>query len=305
MKNFIIKAIIFLLVFCIGFSCGYVVSKNKFKTSRESQISEVGMVPSNETFKSDMPQGNSLEILRKKLQKEIGSYNGEWAVYVEDLSSGDSFEINNKKMVSASLIKLFIMGKTYEEIENGTIQKENVESSLKSMITVSDNEASNILVATLGGGKYTDMNSDAFQKGLKQVNSYANKLQCADTEQQRDMKNSRLTPIPEQNYTSVVDCGKFLSNLYHKELVSNSADTEMLELLKQQTRTGKIPRGLPSGTICANKTGELGNVENDVAIVFSPRADYVICVMSNDVPDTSSARQNITTLSKMVYNFFN
>ena len=305
MKNFIIKAIVFLLVFCIGFSCGYAASKNKFKTSMESEILEEGMDLSKETSGSDIPKTNSLEILREKLQKEISGYNGEWAVYVEDLSSGDFFEINNKKMVSASLIKLFIMGKTYEEIVNGTIQKENVESSLKSMITVSDNEASNILVATLGGGKYTDMHSNAFQKGLKQVNSYANKLQCTDTEQQRDMKNSRLTPIPEQNYTSVVDCGKFLSNLYHKKLVSNAADTEMLELLKQQTRTGKIPRGLPSGIICANKTGELGDVENDVAIVFSPGADYVICVMSNDVPDTSSARQNITNLSQMVYNFFN
>lgn len=163
----------------------------------------------------------------------------------------------------------------------------------------------NNLAAALGGGKYTDMYGEVFQKRLKEVNAFANSIQCTDTEQQRDMKNSRTTLIPEQNYTSVVDCGRILSNLYHKSLVSEAADTEMLELLKQQTRTGKISHGLPSGTVCANETGELNNVENDAAIVFSPGTDYVICVMSNNISDTGAARQNIIRLSQKVYNFFN
>lgn len=76
------------------------------------------------------------------MQKETDNYDGEWAVYVKNLSNGNSIEINNKKIISAILIKLFIMGKTYEEIENGRIKRENVASNLKSMITVSDNEAS-------------------------------------------------------------------------------------------------------------------------------------------------------------------
>lgn len=181
----------------------------------------------------------------------------------------------------------------------------DVQTDLRNMITVSDNEAANILVSKLGGGKYTDMYDIHFQNGLKYINEYAKSIQCFDTEQQRDMKNFRPNPIPEQNYTSVLDCGKLLSRLYHQELVSPSTDREMLELLKQQTRQSKIPAGLPNGVVCANKTGELSNVENDVAIVFSPKTDYILCVMSNDVPNTANARNCIVAISELVYNYFN
>jgi len=197
------------------------------------------------------------------------------------------------------------MAKTYEEIENGNISKEEVSSMLQSMITVSDNEASNILVARLGGGKYSDMNDAYFQNGLKIINSYLVNNGYSDSEQQRDMKNSRPNPIPEQNYTSVLDCGVLLSKIYRKELVSEVCDDEMLSLLKKQTRTSKIPAGLPAGTICANKTGELSDVENDVAIVFSPKTDYIICVMSNDVSYSVEAKENISHISEIVYNHFN
>ncbi len=300
MKKLVVNLIVFLLVFSLGLACGILLSKNK-----PEEPTEAAPVPTEDTALEKPEQNNSLSVLKKKLQNETEKLDGEWAVYVEDLSNGDFVEINNKKMVSASLIKLFIMGKIYEETEKGTIQKESVLPDLRAMITVSDNEASNELVAVLGGGEYTDMHSAVFQKGLKQVNAFGEKLGCVDTTQERDMKNSRLTPIPEQNYTSVTDCGRLLSALYKKTLVSETADKEMLELLKQQTRVGKIPAGLPAGTVCANKTGELSDVENDVAIVFSPMTDYVICIMSNEVPSTGVARQNITKLSKMVYDFFN
>ncbi len=303
MKKTMINIAIFLLISSIGFFGGFLVSK--LKATDKTEAPPPPSEGNSSKAENSIDEKNALAILEEKIRKDLAEYDGEWAVYVEDLTRGDAFEINNKKMVSASLIKLFIMGKVYEEIEHGTISEETVNSDLSSMITVSDNEASNRLVATLGGGTYTDMYQDAFQEGLTKVNSYAVDLACPDTEQQRDMKNARPTPIPEQNYTSVVDCGKLLSKLYHKSLVSKEADTAMLKLLKQQTRTGKIPAGLPEGIVSANKTGELSDVENDVAIVFSPGADYVICVMSNAVPDTSMARSHITHLSKTVYEFFN
>ena len=226
-------------------------------------------------------------------------------MYVEELKNGNKLQVNNHKMVSASLIKLFIMGEIYNEISSEIIDKKTVDNYLEQMITVSDNHSSNVLVARLGGGEYSDMYSRTFQDGLKKVNHFADSIGCVDTEQQRDMMDSRPKPIQEQNYTSVVDCGNFLSKLYHKELISESNDTEMLDLLKKQTRRSKIPAGLPSDVKCANKTGELNDVENDVAIVFSPSCDYIICVMSNDVPDTSDARSTITSLSSVVYNYFN
>lgn len=302
-----------LLAFILGIAVGYLIPKNQADvTELSSQTDDSSTILKSDELScegdalldSDVSEKvNELLPLQENLEAKLATFEGDWAVYVEDLSSGDFIEINNQKMVSASLIKLFIMGAVYSRVEDGTIPEEDVSRQLEQMITVSDNEASNELVAILGGGKYTDMNAEPFQAGLQQVNSYAQGLQCSNTEQQRDMKNSRPNPIPEQNYTSVTDCGRFLSSLYHKQLVSETADTKMLELLKQQTRTGKIPAGLPDGTACANKTGELSDTENDVAIVFTDKGDYVICVMSNNVPDTAEARSNVAVVSQMVYEY--
>lgn len=246
-----------------------------------------------------------LQQLKTILEANLKEQEGDWAIYIENLDTGSKFAINNHKMVSASLIKLFIMGEVYREIFANNIAMNDVDAYLEKMITVSDNESSNILVSKLGNGVYTDMYAQDFKNGLNKVNGFASSIGCKDTEQQRDMKDFRAVSVAEQNYTSVEDCGRLLSMLYHKTLVTAAFDEEMLARLKRQTRRHKIPNGIPSSTICANKTGELSDVENDAAIVYSPACDYIICVMSNDLIDTNSAQQNIIELSSLTYQYFN
>jgi len=302
-KRLLLYFIIGIFAFSLGFGAGYITPHLNKNAHDKLYVKSSGETETKEPEKED-DEINSLVALKHKLERETRNYEGDWSIYVENLGNGEKIEINNKKMRSASLIKLFIMGKVYEEIEAGTIKKEDVSNHLKNMITISDNESSNVLVSKLGGGEYQGMD-EIFSEGLKAVNGFAKNLKCDDTEQQRDMKNSRPKPIPQENYTSAKDCGILLSKLYHKKLVSPESDGEMLELLKGQQRRTKIPAGLPPEAVCANKTGELSDTENDVAIVFSPGADYVICVLSNDLKDTNTARNNITRISEITYNFFN
>ena len=77
----------------------------------------------------------------------------------------------------------------------------------------------------------------------------------------------------------------------------------MLALLTSQTKTAKIPAGVPSGTATANKTGELGVVENDIAIVFDKEHPYVLCVLSNNIKNNSSAQNTIKKISADVYTY--
>lgn len=304
MKKVLIIVILLFLLAGGLFIGGYLLPKKEAPAEPKEKITAEPVIT--EPIPTEPPpKENSLLALQEELQVQLETFEGDWAIYVENLSNNDAIEINNQKMISASLIKLFVMGDVFAEMKQGTILQEQVTTKLHQMITVSDNEATNDLVGILGGGTYTDMEGEAFQKGMKHLNSYSQSLGFSDTELQRDLKNSRSKPIVQQNYTSVVDCGKFLSALYRKELVSEEADTQMLELLKQQTRTGKIPQGLPEGTVCANKTGELSTAENDAAVVFSPGGDYVICVISNNVSDTAAAREHIVELSRSVYEYFN
>ncbi|MDR1017376.1 MAG: serine hydrolase [Lachnospiraceae bacterium] len=240
----------------------------------------------------------SLNKLQNKISDITSNSQGTWSVYVKDLKTGAKCSINDSKMVSASLIKLYVMGAVYQKINDGTLeQTDEINRLLHDMITVSSNEDTNLLVTKVGDG------NEAL--GMKRVTEYAKGIGCKFTSQGRDLQDVRNIPPPGENYTSVGDCGIVLEDIYRKNCVSTEASLEMLNLLKGQTRTSKIPAGVPKGTITANKTGELHDTENDVAIILAPKTDYILCIMSNNLTDTSIARANIVKISKTVYNYFN
>jgi beta-lactamase class A len=218
-----------------------------------------------------------------------------WDVWVESLGSGESISCFNGEepapMASASLIKLFIMAAVYEQIELGNIKEEDVQADLRSMITVSDNTASNELTSLLGGGDAED--------GIKAVNEYAAGIGCKDTYMNRLM----LVENGMQNYTTASDCATILRMIYNGECVSRESSEKMLGLLKAQQRTGKIPAGVPDDVETANKTGELTGIsECDVAIVFAETGDYILCALS-EPSDNSAAARKIINISKAVYSY--
>ena len=91
---------------------------------------------------------------------------------------------------------------------------------------------------------------------------------------------------------------KFLELIENNEIAGAS---QILAYMKEQERRGKIPAGLPEGTMCANKTGELEDAEHDAAIISTDKGDYVICVMSSGLNDTAAARGKIAEISGLVY----
>lgn len=241
-----------------------------------------------------------LEDLKMQLESMLSSYEGDWAVYVSDLTLGEYLEINSHAVKAASLIKLYIMGAVLEQIEAGNLADDGtIDTLLTNMITISDNESSNELVRRLSP------DGTNHEEGMKVVNAFAQKYGYADTSQGRDLRDFREVPAEGENYTSVKDCGLFLERVYKGECVSAEASSKMLELLKQQQRTWKIPAGVPEGVITANKTGELSDTENDTAIVFSDATDYVLCVTATNLTNTGNAQQNIVNISSTVYQYMN
>lgn len=192
-------------------------------------------------------------------------------------------DINSHKMQAASLIKLYIAGCIYENME--TID-EPTQQMLVQMITISDNTACNNLIDLLGNGDT--------EAGKARVNLYCENHGFEDTHLGRKMMESNDV---DDNYTSVKDCTTFLSMIYHKKLPGSE---EILDLMKKQERKNKIPAGIPEGIETGNKTGELADVENDVAIIFSDRP-YILCVMTEKAANPGAAREFIIHLSTYVY----
>lgn len=246
------------------------------------------------------------DTLEKTYVDPLEATNETWAIAAIDLSDHAYSTVNAEvSLQSASVIKAFIMAAVFDKLvytDGATEPSSDYESSLKSLltqlITVSDNDAANELARRLGGGD--------FQKGASVLNEFCQEHGYTSTHLGREFLASNPT---DDNYTSASDCCRLLSDIYSGTMVNADASADMLALLKAQTRTGKIPSGVPSGVETANKTGELsagdglGIVENDIAIVFDKEHPYVLCVLSNNIQNNSSAQETIKKISADVYQY--
>ena len=250
--------------------------------------------------------------LKPQLENMVSAYQGTWSVYVKDLNEDKEITVNDQSLYSASLIKAFVMAKTYQDFETvkqneakklNTADMKKVETKLNdllwNMITVSDNESFNELVK---------LQTDAldFKKGAEDINKYLEKEGYKETSVQHTLHPaaSAQETLGGRNMTSVKDCGALLEKIYNKECVSPEASEEMLNLLKNQENTWKIPEGLPEGILSANKTGETDQDQHDIAIVYGEKTAYIICVMSENCPE-GTAVTNIQKISGLVYNYLN
>ncbi|MBR2529040.1 MAG: serine hydrolase [Blautia sp.] len=233
----------------------------------------------------------------------VTTAGGVWSVFVCDLNGSAYSVLNNHAMQAASLIKLFIMGAVYEDYESleAVYGREALDQLLTSMITISDNEAANQLVTWLGEGDS--------QAGMQRVNDY-----CADHGYQDTSMGRLLLQGRENgdNYTSALDCGKFLYRLYRRGYVGQGEGKEisqkeaaMFRLLAGQTRRNKIPAQLPGQVQTANKTGELADVENDAGILYSCENDLILVFLSEELPATGLAQTVIAQASRRLYDHFN
>lgn len=280
---------------------------------QEAGVTEEGF-PVDETGKVSDLENLGMDTLEPQLESMLSSYDGEWSVYVKNLDTDEVISINNKPMYSASLIKAFVMAKTYADMDlvlenqaekmkaepDSPAVQEKVYDLLWNMITVSDNESCNEL------GRLQDEKSD-FLKGAESVNEYLEKEGYDDTSYQSTLHPSRspVLSLGEHNTTTAEDCGLLLERIYKGECVSAAASEDMLELLLNQKNTTKIPSGIAADVTVANKTGETDTDQHDMAIVYGPKTTYILCVMSEGFKSADQAVENIRKISGVVYNYLN
>ena len=280
---------------------------------QEAGVTEEGF-PVDETGKVSDLENLGMDTLEPQLESMLSSYDGEWSVYVKNLDTDEVISINNKPMYSASLIKAFVMAKTYADMDlvlenqaekmkaepDSPAVQEKVYDLLWNMITVSDNESCNEL------GRLQDEKSD-FLKGAESVNEYLEKEGYDDTSYQSTLHPSRspVLSLGEHNTTTAEDCGLLLERIYKGECVSAAASEDMLELLLNQKNTTKIPSGIAADVTVANKTGETDTDQHDMAIVYGPNTTYILCVMSEGFKNADQAVENIRKISGVVYNYLN
>jgi len=263
-----------------------------------SQILQEATLTPSYTFDS-LNQDFSWKELKTELTRRINSYSSKWSVYLKDLTTGNVISINERAQESASLIKLYVMGAVMQEIQNGNLEmNDTTKHLLDEMITVSDNSATNELV------RYLNKDHD-HKKGMKKVNAFIKAQGFEYTHEYNGLEDTSLWyDTDTKNTTSAKDCGRLLERIYRGEFVSHLASRQMEELLLNQQVTYKIPSTIPSESRVANKTGETSDCENDAAIVYTPKGDYILCIMSCEVSSKNSAVDSLQEMSSLIYSYF-
>lgn len=230
------------------------------------------------------------EGLRDALEQAAGAHAGTYAVACASADESWSVDVNgDKPFVSASIIKLAILGTLLDQAQSGVL-------SLDDSATVGPSDivgGTGVIQASGAGGSYTyrqlaacmiqDSDNIATNLiidavGMPAVNEYARGIGLAETVLNRRMMDFS-TDV--ENYTSANDVARMLQLIYQGKLVSPDASEFALDLLKGQHDGAGLLEGLPAGSVFAHKTGTLDGVFNDGGIVLASNP-YVMVVLSSD-----------------------
>lgn len=250
------------------------------------------------------------------LRQRSRRFQGSVGYVVKDLRSGEVVQTNEDEVfLSASLIKVPIMVAAYQAVEEGrlalsqqiTLHRQDRRSGsgvlkwsplgsvytlrelLEYMIIHSDNTAAELIIQ---------------QMGFDYLQSTFDRLGMQDTEIHPDGFRLTSRRVVSDNRTSPRDMAYLLEKIYRSELVSRDASEDMLRILNDQKLRDRLPRYLPTGWKIAHKTGLLRRACHDVGIVFSPKGDYLICVLTSNQATYKNAKRFIASLGRITFDYY-
>ncbi|MBN2484175.1 MAG: serine hydrolase [Candidatus Omnitrophica bacterium] len=262
-------------------------------------------------------QKKFVRSLEKNISGIAEHQQGEFACVIKDMRFPyTQWDKNEKELFpAASLMKVPVLAVVFKAVDEGKLSLDekvvvrrkdiaggsgiikamkmpaafSLRELLKIMIASSDNTATNKVISLLG---YEYLNNGFTELGLK------------DTVLKRKMMDFSLRDKGVENYTSARDISSLLERMYRKELVDEAASGEMISYLKSQKINDRLPRYLPNEVTVAHKTGLERGVVHDAGIVFSPKGDYIICILTRGVNSYAQAKKFIADTSLVTYNLY-
>lgn len=169
---------------------------------------------------------------------------------------------------SASTIKPFIGLALMERIEKGELSyTDDIKNDLDLSLRQSDNDATNRLIEALGG--------------FDQVNSYIKNL----TKKDRTKLNRLMLAKGDENTANAKDLSRSIYEIYRND--SEIAKDMAISLSKSTSKRNKLLKNINKSYRTMNKTGELNNIENDLALIETKSNAFIISAMTenNDYMD--------------------
>jgi beta-lactamase class A len=252
----------------------------------------------------------------EELQATLNQAGGTFGVVVYDVTLNETMYTQNEDLIfsAASLIKIPIALTAYHLADmnqldlneqltlnasdivggTGSLQYAQVGSTytlrdlVARMLYDSDNTAANMILQRVGG--------------IDQVNTFLADLGMQETQAQRFLMDFAALQAGRDNLTSPNDMAVMLQILARNEVTGSQ---ELLDAMARNLDQQKIPALLPEGVAVANKTGVLpapGGVEHDAALITLPDGhQYILVVLSKDLPNNQAAITAIAQASRLIY----
>lgn len=251
----------------------------------------------------------------KVLKKYLDTSEGNFSFYFEEITSGYLYGLHeHREMLSAGCIKLPLAIALLKEVENGKIElttQIKIESEdkiqgingiihefsgkvyslfelLVAMLIQSDNTAANKIIDILGRDR---------------INELFRAMGIKNTKLKRITTDVKLEEDALENTTSSFDLSKCFKLLYLKQYLNEENSDLLINILKKQQVTNKIPFYIPREVQnnIASKGGSLERVENDTALIMLPKGKFLFTVMANNLPNNVYGITTIARVGKMMW----
>jgi beta-lactamase class A len=254
--------------------------------------------------------------LGRKLGAIAATHKGKVTVYAKNLASGDTVSIDpDKPVATASVIKLPLMLEAYRQVKAGKLKltdkleltrdnqvpgsgvlsmmdpglKLTLKDTITLMITLSDNTATNMLIDAVGLKPTDDMLAGM---GLKNTYLYKKVYKAPEDPQPPDQKQFGL------GKTTAEEMAKVLESIYRCDLADRGLCNQMITIMRNQQYRNMVPRYLEVAdtseelSAIADKIGQLDDVRNDVALVYTKKGPIIISIFTYDNADKSWTPEN-------------
>lgn len=259
----------------------------------------------------------SWDDLSSQIKEQCGQFKGDVSIIIKDLNTGRVIDFDSDRLYpSASLVKLPVMigcfyannekkicldnrlelKKKYRIKGSGKLLRVpirtefSVDELISFMITESNNGATNMLIDCLG---------------FDYLNYCFDKMGLRNTNISRYIMDFKSRSKGKENYTSAADMAFLLERIYKHKVINTYFSRKSMDILKKQRVNDRIPAHLPECIEVAHKTGLERGVCHDVGIVFTPKGDFLICVLTQyRSSHAKKAKQLISNISYLTYLYY-
>lgn len=272
---------------------------------------------------TQFPKANPDKILTAELQKLVTTFHDEVGIYVRNLKTGKTVEINADSLFpTASMIKVPIMCGILDRVEKKELRYDTILVYRDSLeypgvdivaalrdstkiplgqvimlsMTTSDNTGSLWLQFLAGTG--TRINKVMEENGfaVTRVNS-------------RTPGREKMRSLYGWGVTSPREMAELVAKIRNGKMISPWASERMFRNMSRTYWDDRALAEIPPYVHAATKQGAVDESRSEVVLVTGPVSEYVFCVVTKNQQDTSWSVNNegyllIRNVSKILWNYF-